>query len=112
MPCDSRLRRGQTAAERAAEVKKAIQSLEKALAARAVTIVVAANGGILFKGWKDGQNLGVNDACAYRALQQANSWELRQAQARAEALAGRQVNQQMIGQGMHSHDGGHTWGTH
>lgn len=35
-----------------------------------------------------------------------------QAIARAEALAGRSVDKQVIGQGVHSHDSGKTWHDH
>jgi hypothetical protein len=32
--------------------------------------------------------------------------------AKAEAIAGRSVNKQVVGHGAHSHDGGQTWHDH
>lgn len=42
----------------------------------------------------------------------SNSWELRQAVARAEAQQGRKVNAHAVASGLHSHDGGKNWEKH
>ena len=93
-----------------ADQQSALARLGAALAAGTVQVVIGTAGGIAFKGWTD--NRGVSDLCAYRALTAANSAPLRKALARAEAMSGRKVNQQARSAGMHSHDGGKTWGTH
>lgn len=86
----------------------ALKRLQAAIGAGTVQVVIGRNGGIAFKGWAD--NGGVSDLCAYRAL--ANTPELRRALARAEALSGTRLNPQAIAAGVHSHDGGQTWGSH
>ena len=107
MPCMDRP--NLTVAQKA-DQQSALARLGAALANGSVTVIIGAQGGIAFKGWTDTR--GVSDLCAYRALTAANSAPLRRALARAEAMTGRKVNQAAISQGMHSHDGGKTWGTH
>lgn len=87
----------------------AVKRLEALLGA-GVTVVIGATGGIAFKGWTDRE--GVSDLCAYRKLMSENSPALRKAVARAEVMAGRGVDQQALAAGLHSHDGGRTWGKH
>lgn len=93
-----------------ARMEAAIKRLELDLAAGTVTAVIGATGAIAFKGWQDRQN--VTDLCAYRKLAASNSPALRRAIMRAEAMAGRQLDQRAIAAGLHSHDGGATWGSH
>lgn len=112
MPCDTRLREGQTLVDRMAEVKKALSDLKQKLGQGLVTVVIAPNGAVTFKGWSQADRKDLSDVCAYRTLAAQGSWELRQAVARAEALSGRKVNPKAIASGLHSHDGGKTWGTH
>lgn len=88
----------------------AIQRLRQMIAAGTVQVVVSSAGAIAFKGWQDSK--GVSDICAYRTLTAQNSPELRRAVMRAEALAGRKLDQRTIAAGVHSHDGGKTWGSH
>lgn len=107
MPCDTRLREGQTLVDRNAQVKRALARLEAALKGGAVKVNIGSNGAIAFTGWKDRDD--VSDVCAYRTLTAGNSWELRQAVAKAEAMQGRKVNPHAVGAGIHSHDGGKTW---
>ncbi len=90
----------------------AIQRLRKMIETGAVRVVVSAGGAIAFKGWTIDDSKGVSDICAYRALTAQNAPELRKALMRAEALAGRKIDQRAIAAGVHSHDGGRTWGTH
>lgn len=113
MACDSmRTRRNQTQAERLTEIDETVRELEKLLQQGLVQVVVSDQGAIAFRGWDSNQRNGVGDVCAYQRLQVLGSWELQQAVAAAEALSGNQVNQQVIGAGVHSHDGGHSWGGH
>ena len=62
-----------------------------------------------FSGLTEEERDGVTDACAYRRILVSGSQLALQAIARAEQLAGRGVNKQMVAQGYHSHDGGQTW---
>ena len=110
MPCTSTPRRGQTLQERMAEVQRSLKRLEQALSSGAVAVGIAPNGAIVFRSWKDRDD--ITDVCAFRALTAEGSWALRQALARAEAQAGRKANPQAVAAGWHSHDSGKTWGTH
>ena len=107
MPCDTRLRAGQTLAQRIDQVKAALTRLERYLQAGSVKVQIAPNGAVAFTGWADRDDL--SDVCAYRTLAVQNSWALRQAVARAEAMSGRKVNERAVAAGVHSHDGGKSW---
>jgi DNA-binding protein YbaB len=107
MPCDSTLKENQTLKERMTEVQKALARLESYLTSGSVKVTIGANGAVAFTGWKDRDN--VTDVCGYRTLSASNSWALRQAVARAEAMSGRKVNASAVAVGTHSHDGGKTW---
>jgi ABC-type uncharacterized transport system ATPase subunit len=110
MPCDTRLRQGQTLAERNQQIKSALKKLELALQQGRARVVIAPNGAVAFSGWQERDD--VTDACAYRVLTAESSSALRMAVARAQATSGRQVNPQAIAAGHHSHDGGRTWSRH
>lgn len=112
MPCDTKLRQGQTIQERASEVRRAVGSLDAALAARRVQLKVGPQGAVAFVGWGEADRNGVTDACAFRRILATGSALARAEIARAEAMAGRSINKQVIGQGAHSHDGGRTWHDH
>jgi hypothetical protein len=71
--------------------------------------VVGQNGGIAFSGLSDAERDGVTDACAYRRIMSGTNLLAKQKILQAEQLAGKSVNRQAIGQGLHSHDGGKTW---
>lgn len=107
MPCDTN---PNLSATQKAEQATALTRLAAMIAAGQVVPIIGAQGGISFRGWTD--NAGLADVCAYRRLVAANSPELRKALARAEVQQGRKVNPQAIAAGVHSHDGGRTWGTH
>ena len=87
---------------------QAIARLNAALGNGQASVVVGASGSIAFKGWNERE--AVTDLCAYRALASRNSPELRKAIMRAEAMAGRKVDARAVAAGVHSHDGGHSWG--
>lgn len=110
MPCLSTPRAGQTLAQRMSQVDAALKRLEQYLQTGSVRIQIAPNGAVAFAGWKDRDD--VTDVCAMRSLTATNSWALRQAVARAEAMQGRKVNTNAVAAGFHSHDDGQTWGKH
>jgi len=112
MPCDTKLKKGQSISERKIEIKESVDKLAAALAAGKVKPVVGAKGGIAFPGWAEGQANGVTDNCGYRKIMSSGSALAKMAIERAELLAGRKVDRQVIGQGAHSHDGGRTWHDH
>jgi hypothetical protein len=101
----------QTLAERIAEITAAITKLDALLKKRLVKPVVGPQGAITFAGWVEDRN-GVTDACAYRRIMTKGSALAIAEIERAEMMAGRKVDRQVIGQGVHSHDGGHSWGSH
>lgn len=85
-----------------------MKALDAAIVAGRVKVKVGPQGAIAFDGWNENRNR-VTDACAYRRLMVEGSALAKNAIARAEQLAGRTVDKQVIGQGVHSHDGGQTW---
>jgi hypothetical protein len=107
--CETRRRAGQAIEDRRRQVTAAVKKLEAALGAGTVKVLVGPTGAIAFAGW-GAEREDVSDVCAYRTLAAGQSWELRQAIARAEAISGRKVNERAIAAGHHSHDGGKTWG--
>jgi hypothetical protein len=109
MACDTRLKPRQTLSERKAEVKQAVAKLDALLARGAVKPKVGPQGAIAFLDWLDSDREGVTDGCAYRQVMTGGSALAKAAIARAEALAGRQVDKATVAQGAHSHDGGRTW---
>lgn len=112
MACESRIRQGQTAADREREIQEAVNKLEQALQGGTVNMRIDANGGVVFENWAEAERNGVNDACAFRLLTVAGSFALQQALAMAEAMSGMKANQNAVMGGLHSHDGGKTWGHH
>jgi hypothetical protein len=112
MPCDRKLKAGQTLQQRAEEVRKAVDRLSQGLANGRVKAKVGPQGAIAFDGLSEVERDGVTDACAYRRLLVSGSALAKAAITRAEQLAGRAVDKQVVGQGAHSHDGGKTWHDH
>ena len=109
MPCDTKLKGGQTVQMRAADIRRAVQLLSAGLAAGRVKAVVGPQGAIAFRGWADSERDGITDACAYRQIMVSGNAVAKAAIARAEQLAGRAVDRRVVGHGTHSHDGGRTW---
>ena len=113
MPCDRKLKRGQTVTQRKAEVRKAVERIStKLTTGTSKPVVDKLTGAIAFTNITDDERDGVTDACAYRQILVHGSALAKAAIARAEQLAGRSVDKQVIGQGAHSHDGGRTWHDH
>ncbi len=110
MPCDTKLKPRQTIQQRVEEVRKVIYDVNSLIAAGKIKPVVdRKTGAIAFAGVDDAIRDGVTDGCIYRRLMVTGSSLTKAAIARAEQLAGRSVNKQAVGQGVHSHDGGGTW---
>lgn len=112
MACDTRLAERQTLAERKQEVKEALARLDAKLKKRIAKPVVGPQGSITFAGWDANERSGISDACAYRLLMITGSALAKAEIARAEQMAGRSINRQALAAGVHSHDGGRTWGSH
>lgn len=111
MACETRLKNRQTLAERKAEVKKVMYDVNSLIAAGKVKPVVdRLTGAIAFQGFDDNLRDGVTDACVYRQLMISGSSLTKAKIAQAEAIAGRGVNKQALAAGVHSHDGGQTFG--
>lgn len=107
MACDRKLKPRQTISERAAEVRRSVAALDSLLAVgKAKAVIDKMTGAVAFAGFEGLVRDGVDDACAYRRLMASGSSLAKAAIARAEQLAGRTVDRQVIGSGMHSHDGG------
>ena len=109
MPCETKLKAGQSIKARAEEVRLAVARLQAGIINQRIGVKVGPQGAIVFTGWADADRDGVTDACAYRRLMVTTTPLTRAAIARAEALAGRQVDRLAVAQGQHSHDGGQTW---
>ena len=112
MPCDTKLKQGQTIKQRAEEVRAMVARLASGLMAGRIRPKVGATGGIAFAGLTDEERDGVTDACAYRRLMATGPALAKAAIARAEQIAGRGVDKMAIAHGHHSHDGGKTWHHH
>ncbi len=109
MPCDTVLKPQQTKQERRAEIRKTIMEWSAGLASGRVKAKVGPQGALTFLGLTETERAGVTDVCAYRHIMIFGTALAKQAIARAEALAGRSVNRQVVATGVHSHDGGQTW---
>lgn len=109
MACETRLKPRQTIQQRADEVRRSVSKLDALLKKRRVKPKVGPQGAITFDGWSDADKDGVTDACAYRQIMKHGSSLAKAEVAKAEMVAGRQVDKKVIGQGVHSHDGGETW---
>ncbi len=107
MPCDTKFLPGQTLTERKAEVQDAIKALQAGLVSGKIKTVVGPQGAVAFEGWT--QRNRVTDACAYRTIMVRGSALAKNAIEKAALLAGRSINKQAVGAGVHSHDGGKTW---
>lgn len=112
MPCDTKNLPGQTLTERKREVLDSIVELNALLVTGKVTVKIGPQGAIAFAGWSDAQRRRVTDACAFRRILAIGSSLAKAKIAQAEIMAGRAVNMQAVGIGVHSHDGGITFHDH
>ena len=109
MPCNTKLKKGQTVAQRAAELRKRGEQVDRLLAAGRVGVTVGKQGGVTFTGIPEDVRDGMTDACVYRAIMARGSHQAKMAIAKAERLAGRVVDKEVVASGLHSHDNGATW---
>lgn len=109
MPCATRLKKGQTIAQRAAELRKRGEQIDKMLGAGRVGVKIGPQGAVVFTGIPEDVRDGMTDACVYRAIMARGSHAAKMAIAKAERLAGRAVDRKVVSQGVHSHDGGQSW---
>lgn len=114
MACDTRVQnKNQTLAQRKTQVREIIAFTDELIRKNKVRVVVdKKSGAVAFTGMTDAERGAVSDACTYRVIMATGSALAKQAIAKAELLAGRAVNRQALAQGVHSHDGGHTWSSH
>ena len=112
MPCDTRLKSNQTISQRKEEVARAVGRLQARLIDGRVRAKIGPQGAVAFEGWDVAERDGVTDACAYRRIMATGSALARDTIAKAERLSGRTVDRRLVGQGVHSHDGGQTWHDH
>jgi len=106
MPCDSRLKRGQTISQRAEEVRRVVKTIDSFLVRGIVKMKVGPQGAVVFVGIPEDERDGVTDACIYRRIMATGTGLAKAAIARAEAMSGRTVDRQIVASGLHSHDGG------
>lgn len=112
MPCDTRLKAGQTITERKSEILSTLAAVQKGLVAGTITPKIGPQGAITFDGLTGSDRNDVTDGCIYRRLMSTGSPLALAKVAQAERLAGRSVNRQAVNHGAHSHDGGRTWHDH
>ncbi len=109
MPCDTRLKRNQTVAQRKAEVKEDVKKVDKLVVQKKVKVVVGPQGAVAFTGLSEAQRDGMTDVCIYNAIMATGSMAAKIEIQRAEQAAGRLISKTAVRQGLHSHDGGQTW---
>ena len=104
MACEMyRATQAQTLTERKKQIVETIEELARQIARGNVKVLVGPQGAIAFPGWNN--NNGVTDACAYRTLMARGGTETKRAIMKAEMLAGRKVDSQVIASGVHAHGG-------
>jgi hypothetical protein len=112
MPCDSATFPNQSLTSRKDEVKRAVDRLSTLLANGQVKAKVGPQGAVTFIGWSDTDRSRVTDACAYRRVMATGSSLAKAQIAKAELMAGRPINRQVVASGIHSHDSGASWSSH
>lgn len=112
MPCDTIRKKNETKEQRVQRVMTALRRLEVGLRSQVVKVVIGPQGAATFTGWTPEDREGVTDVCAFRALTKMRSAALANAIRQAEIAQGRRVDMAQVERGVHSHDGGRTWGTH
>ena len=111
MACETVLKPRQTAVQRKDEVEKRLTVIDKLIAAGRVGVKVGPQGAVTLTGLADADRDGLTDVCVYRALMKSGSAKAKMAILKAEQLAGRSVSRSALAAGIHSHDGGATWGS-
>lgn len=94
-----------------AKQREALTKLQASIGAGSVEVIVAkGTGAFALKGWGAADREDISDLCAYRALM--NTPEMRRAVMRAQVMSNTPLSARAVASGVHSHDGGKTWGTH
>lgn len=97
--------------QRKAEVRQTVVDINSLISSGRVRVVVdKRTGAIAFQGFDENLRNGVTDACVYRMLMQTGSSITKMKIAAAEQLAGRAVSKEALAAGIHSHDGGQSFG--
>lgn len=109
MPCDTRLKKGQTISQRATEVRAVTNKVMSGILQSRIKIKVGPTGAVAFEGISEGEKDGVTDACIYRRIMVSGPATVKAAIERAAQMQGRTISRQAITAGHHSHDGGETW---
>jgi hypothetical protein len=113
MVCDTSLRENQTLSERKLEVLATVEAIAKLIISNRVKPVIdKRTGAITFANIPVSVRNGLTDACVYRRIMATGSALAKLQIAKAEQLAGRTVNRAALAAGIHSHDGGSSWGSH
>lgn len=110
MPCDRQLKPQQTIQERAEEIRTVVNKIASGLAAGSIKVNIGPQGAIEFVGLSDKERNGVSDNCIYRRLMATGSVTAKLAIAQAERASGRKINDKVIAQGVHAHNG--IWHAH
>jgi len=109
MPCDTRLKRGQTISQRADEVRAVTNKIMSGILQNRIKVVVSPLGAVAFSGISEAEKDGVTDACVYRRMMVSGPATVKAAIERAAQLQGRTIKKEVVNGGVHSHDGGQTW---
>ena len=113
MVCDTwRKTPEQTLRERIDQIKARIAAIETGLGRNKFKVKVSPTGAVTFIGLNEEDRSGMTDACVYRRIMAGNSALAKMAIKTAERMAGREVDKRQLAAGIHSHDGGETWGSH
>ncbi len=105
MPCDTKLKAGQTITQRKEEISRAVAKVAAGLVNGSIKVKLSPAGAIAFDGLNEQDRDNVTDACMYRRVMATGSALAKAKLQAAQALLGRPV----ITHGDHSHDGGKTW---
>lgn len=109
MPCDTRLKRGQTISQRKDEVRDVTNKIMSGILQSRIKITVSPQGAVAFGGISEEEKDGVTDACVYRRIMVSGPATVKAAIERAAMMQGRTINKAVVNAGVHSHDGGQTW---
>lgn len=113
MPCDTRLKRGQTISQRATEVRDVTNKIMSGILQSRIKVVVSPLGAVAFSGISEEEKDGVTDACVYRRIMVSGPATVKAAIERAAMMQGRAIKKEVVNSGVHSHDGGQSWhGSH
>jgi len=114
MACDTwRKTPEQTLRERIDQIRERMKAIELGLGRNKFGVKVGPQGAVTFTGLSAEDRAGMSDACVLRRILSPSGSALARARIEAaERIAGRKVDRQQVAAGIHSHDGGETWGSH